>query len=97
MPGHFLNVIWIRLAKDDDQINQRSDTKQAERQQIQNSASDFSLIKTVRSDRAEKQAKKKRDPFIFFLPRRMDGIIDDNRLCGSSRHSIPRRGSRRGV
>lgn len=45
MPGHFLNVIWIRLAKDDDQINQRSDTKQAERQQIQNSASDFSLIK----------------------------------------------------
>lgn len=95
-PGHFLNVIWIRFSENDNQINQRSDTEQAERQKIQNSASNLALIKTVRSDETEKQAKKKCDPFILFLPRRVNGIIDDNRLSGGSRCGVSRRSSRRG-
>ena len=69
--AYLLNIIRIRLVKNNEKVDKRTYNEQTAREQVQYTASDLALIKLVPADKSEKQTQKESHPLIL-------GLSDNN-------------------
>ncbi len=83
------DVIGIRLAKQNDEVDQRSDTEQTRGAKPKDTCADFSLVEAVNSQIAEEEAQQNGDPLVLLSAHGNSDnivvivviiIVDDDRL-----------------
>ena len=88
------DIIRIRLAQQNDEIYQRADSAQTQREQPDKPGADLSLVEAVTAPAAKEEAQYHSDPLVLHSAHGNTGsgnvvvivvIVDDDRLTGSSR------------
>ncbi len=88
------DIIGIRLAQQNDEIYQRADSAQTQREQPDKPGADLSLVEAVNAPAAKEEAQYHSDPLVLHSAHGNTGsgnivvivvIVDDDRLTGSSR------------